>query len=348
MQPELKKLYIPQSFELESGQVLPDLEIVYHTFGHLNAAADNVVWVCHALTANSDAADWWSGLIGQGKLLDPSRYFIVCANMLGSSYGSTSPLSIHPDTGVRYGKAFPLITIRDIVAAHRLLQAHLGIRKIKLALGGSMGGQQVLEWAIADPGLMEQICLMACNARHTAWGIAFNETQRMAIEADQTLWTNSPNAGARGLEAARAIAMLSYRNYVSYNHSQTDLDERIMDFRAGSYQRYQGLKLSKRFHAWSYLSLSRSMDSHDVGRGRGGVEAALAGIQAKTLVVGIQSDILFPIEEQATLASGIPGARLEVIDSPYGHDGFLIEYEKLSVLLRMFMEESAEKAGARA
>jgi len=277
-----------KSFVLESGIELPELDIAYESYGELNAVKDNVIWICHALTANADAADWWGGLIGEGKLFDPEKHFIVCANMIGSCYGSTGPTSTNPATDKPYGKDFPLVTIRDMVAAHQLLQQHLGIDRIKLAIGGSMGGQQVLEWAITDPDLFEYIVPLAANAQHSPWGIAFNDAQRMAIKADPTIHDDTPEAGKNGMEAARAIAMLSYRHYQTYQRTQAEPnDEKIDDFRASSYQRYQGLKLRKRFNVWSYFALSRAMDSHNVGRGRGGVGAALQRIRAKTFAIGI-------------------------------------------------------------
>lgn len=336
----MNQLKHTEPFLLESGVVLPELDIAYSTYGTLNAAKDNVIWVCHALTANSEALDWWSGLIGENRLFDPKNYFIVCANMLGSCYGATSPTSINPVTGKPYGKSFPLITVRDMVHSHQILQRHLGIQKVQLALGGSMGGQQVVEWAIIDPKLFERVAIIASNAKHSPWGIAFNEAQRMAIFADSTLYDDTPEAGKKGLEAARAIGMLSYRNYDTYGATQGEQsDDKLDDFRASSYQRYQGLKLWSRFNALAYISLSRSMDSHNVGRGRGGVENALRQIKSKTLVVGIQSDILFPIEEQIFMAQHIPNAKIEIIDSLYGHDGFLIEYEALTEKLQAFLAD---------
>ena len=332
-------LNITAPFPLENGASLAELKIAYTTYGRLSPEQDNVVWICHALTANSEAEEWWPGLAGKGKLLDPEHYFIVCANILGSCYGSTYPRSADPATGQPYGRDFPLITIRDMVRAHQLLQAHLGVERIRLAIGGSMGGQQVLEWAVMDSGLFENICILASNARHSPWGIAFNEAQRMAIEADPTLYEDSEDAGSRGLEAARAIAMLSYRNYRTYKMSQMEKEpNKLDDFRASSYQRYQGYKLQKRFDVLSYLSLSKAMDSHDLGRGRGSQQEALARISANALVIGIQSDILFPVEEQAFIANHIPRARLELIDSIYGHDGFLIESEAIGRLVRPFLE----------
>lgn len=334
----MNKLKINTPFPLESGALLPELEIAYHTYGTINEAGDNVIWVCHALTANSDVADWWPGLFGSGKLIDPKDYFIVCANMLGSCYGSTNPLSINPETKEPYRDAFPLITIRDMVNAHELLRAHLKINQIQLLIGGSMGGQQALEWAVIESGLIKRLCVLATNALHSPWGIAFNEAQRMALLADPTLYQDVPEAGKKGLEAARAIAMLSYRNYRTYQHTQSEeILDKIEDFKASSYQRYQGLKLHKRFNALSYLTLSKAMDSHNLGRERGSVEAALEQIETPTLVIGIQSDVLFPIEEQHFLAKHIPKASFEWIDSMYGHDGFLIEFEAITKLVAPFL-----------
>ncbi|MEL6926176.1 MAG: homoserine O-acetyltransferase, partial [Bacteroidota bacterium] len=309
-------------------------------------AADdsNVIWICHALTANSDAADWWEGLVGTGKLFDPAHHYIVCANMLGSCYGSTQANSINPATGKIYGADFPVISIRDMVNSHDILRKHLGIKKIALILGGSMGGQQTVEWAIMRPSLFERVCILASNAVHSPWGIAFNEAQRMAIRTDPSLYDGTPEAGRTGLEAARALAMISYRNYITFAHTQMDREDKLDDYRASSYQRYQGKKLGLRFQALPYISLSKSMDNHNVGRDRGGIEKALQQITARTLVIGIKTDILFPLSEQRILAHNIPNGRLEVIDSTYGHDGFLIEHVQLTNKLRQFMAEQKSRA----
>lgn len=327
-----------QPFRLECGSVLPELQIAYHTFGTLNTDKSNVVWVAHALTANARPDDWWKGLTGSGRILDPRKYFIVCANMLGSCYGSTFAKSINPATDEIYGKSFPLITVRDMVNAHILLRKHLNISKIHLGIGGSMGGQQILEWSVSEPEIFDNLCLLATNARHSPWGKAFNEAQRMALTADTTLYKADPQAGQKGLEAARAVAMLSYRNYTAYDRTQQDTNRDLLqDYRATTYQQYQGLKLRKRFDPLAYLTLSRAMDSHDTGRGRGSTEAALARIRARTLVIGIRGDLLFPTAEQEYLAEHIPDADLHLIESPYGHDGFLLEYEKITGLLRRFL-----------
>jgi len=299
---------------LESGEVLQDWDVAYTTYGALNAAKDNVVWVFHALTGSSRVTDWWPGLVGQGKLFDPAKDFIICANMQGSCYGSTEPT----------GNDFPLITIRDMVEAHKQLHAHLGLGKIRVGIGGSMGGQQLLEWAVQEPDLFEVIVPMATNAVHSAWGIAFNEAQRMALDHPDP---------EKGMAAARAVGMLSYRGYDIYNQKQTDLDGRMDGYSASSYQQYQGEKLAKRFTREAYYSLSKAMDSHDVGRGRASREAALAGIRSRAIVFGIESDLLFPIREQEFLAAHIPNSVLHRLESPYAHDAFLVEVERIRELM---------------
>ena len=340
-------------FPLECGEVFPEVDLAYHTYGTLNEAKDNAVWVFHALTGNSDAADWWSGMIGEGKFFDPSQHFIVCANMLGSHYGSTSPLSINPETGKYYGLAFPVVTVRDVVNGHIRIAQHLDIQQVKIGIGGSMGGQQLLEWAIMQPDFFENIAVIACGAKMTPWSIALNETQRMAIEADPsvseenlakaTTYEAFLNAGAKGMEAARAIGMLSYRSYEGYNIAQADNRDSIDTFKVQSYQRYQGLKLRKRFSALSYISVSKTMDSHNVGRDRGGIHNALDKIKSNTLIVGIQTDILFPLEEQAQIAAHIPHAKLKLINSKFGHDGFLIEFDQMLDLLEKFMKRKVKR-----
>ncbi len=323
-----------QPFYLESGAVLPELTIGYHSYGQLNQDHSNVVWVCHALTANSDPVDWWAGLFGQKALFNPTDHYIICANILGSCYGTTGPLSENSVTGKPYYHDFPLITVRDLVKAHQWLATYLYIKQIGLLIGGSLGGQQVLEWAIQQPSFINQLAIIACNAWHSPWGVAFNETQRLAIETDQTWKAPQPSAGLEGMKTARAIALLSYRHYQTYHYSQEEIDNETTDhFRAASYQQYQGTKLAKRFNAFSYWYLSKAMDTHNVGRGRGTVEETLSQIKAKALIIGIQSDMLFPIQEQAYLSRCIPRAELGEIDSAYGHDGFLLETEQLSQIL---------------
>lgn len=338
---ELKIFKSGKSLTLESGVQLNDIEIGYHTYGKLNNSCEGVIWICHAFTANSDAADWWKGMVGEGCVFDPAKYFIVCANIIGSCYGTTGPLSVNPSTGKPFFLAFPDITVRDLVAAHELLRKHLAIERIHTVVGGSIGAQQAIEWAILKPNLFKHLIIIAAGAYYTPWAIALNESQRMALLADSTFTDETPDAGNKGLMAARSIALLSYRNYMAYNKTQAEENnEKTGDFKAGSYQRYQGQKLARRFHAHSYFSILKTLDSHNVGRGRASIEHALSVIRAKTLVIGISSDLLFPLQEQEFLAEHIRGAVLKTIDSIFGHDGFLVEVEKQSRIINDFYSET--------
>ena len=332
------KIYRHQkSFQLENGFVFEGLNVAYHTYGKLNAQKNNVIWVCHALTANSDVFDWWKGIFGENDLFNPHEHFIVCANILGSHYGTTGPLN-YPSEERPLLNDFPTFTTRDLARIHDLLRLELGIEKIQLLIGASLGGQQAMEWAIEQPGCIEKLVLIATNARHSAFGIAFNETQRQAIYTDSTFGNRNVEGGKCGLKTARAIAMLSYRSYEGYLKTQTSANNHLTDdFPAASYQRYQGEKLANRFNAYSYVLLSKAMDSHNVGRKRASIEIALQFIKARTLVIGIDSDLLFPVSEQAFLAEWIPDAHLARIDSDFGHDGFLVEHKQLSDLLSDFL-----------
>ena len=208
--------------QLESGTIIQEFHLVYTTHGQLSKAKDNVVWVFHALTANSDPAEWWPGLIGEGKLFDPASYFIICVNMPGSFYGSIGPLDTNPLTNRPYFHEFPLFTTRDMIRCYSLLKEELGIDRIYIGIGGSMGGQQLLEWAIEDPNLFEHIIPIAANAVHSPWAIAFNTSQRLAIEGDTSWKDKTPEAGIHGMKTARSIALLSYRNYYTYQIAQSE------------------------------------------------------------------------------------------------------------------------------
>ncbi len=328
-----------QPFQLENGQILPGIRIGYHTYGNLNAAGDNVVWICHALTANSDVIRWWPGMVGDQRYINPGKYFIVCANILGSCYGSSGPLSEDPVTGKPYFSSFPMVTIRDMVKAHILLRKHLGIKLIRLLMGGSMGGYQALEWSLMEPLIIQDLFLIATSAAESAWGIAVHATQRLAIEADPTWMEMNEEAGEKGLRAARGIGILTYRNYAIMKEKQSDADTNKLDnYRASSYISYQGNKLSRRFNAYSYWLLTKAMDSHNIARNRGGdLKKVLGNIKQRTLIVGITSDILCPIVEQEFLASNIPNSKLISIDSLYGHDGFMVETEKIGFCLKEWM-----------
>ncbi|GAC1426103.1 MAG: homoserine O-acetyltransferase [Flavisolibacter sp.] len=330
-----------QPFQLESGAYLPELVIAFHTYGNLNDKKDNAVWVCHALTANSDAFQWWPGVVGQDFTITPEKYFIVCANIVGSCYGSTGPLSNNPDTGQPYYHSFPRITIRDMVKAHQLLRLHLGIHKIYLLMGGSMGGYQVLEWALIEPALIRSIFVIATSARETAWGIAVHTAQRLALEADASFYEPDLGGGKKGLKAARAIGMLTYRGYESFKATQNDLDfSKTDNFKVASYIDHQGNKLVDRFNAYSYWHLTKSMDSHNVARHRTDrLETALQYITQKSLIIGVSSDILCPLMELQFLADHIPNNNFFIINSIYGHDGFLVESESINRYLMDWLEK---------
>lgn len=318
LQIETKNLLIDKPVVLEGGDVLPRVTIRYTTYGTLNANGDNCVWVFHALTGNSNPLEWWGGIIGSDGIFDPEKDFIVCANVLGSCYGTTGPEDF----------SFPFITISDMVKVHQLLRDHLNVKQIKVGIGGSLGGQQLLEWAIQEPDFFQKIIPIATNAVHSPWGIAFNEAQRMALE--------NPNL-EKGLEAARAIAMLSYRHYNTFENAQKDQDQRWDHFSASSYLNHQGKKLRNRFTPFAYYTLSKAMDSHNVGRHYFSVESALSRVSAETLVIGIDSDVLFPISEQELLVKHIENAELKILQSQYGHDAFLIESEILKTFIKPFI-----------
>jgi homoserine O-acetyltransferase len=335
----MEVFHYQHSFELENGQILPGIMVAYHTYGTLNADKSNVVWICHHLTASSAVLKWWPGVVGEGCVLDPSRYFIVCANILGSCYGTTGPHSIDPATKQPYFSKFPAVTIRDMVKAHILLRQHLEIDSIHLLVGGSMGGYQAMEWAFMETEVVKRLFLLATSATESAWGIATHTAQRLAIEADSSWQEPSAEAGAKGLKAARAIGMLTYRNYGIMVKNQTDTDtEKLDNYRASSYINYQGDKLVKRFNAYCYWLLTKAMDSHHLGRGRGGdVNKVLQLMPQPALIIGVSSDILCPLEEQRHLAQQMRSATLIEIDSGYGHDGFMVESEKIARFLSAWL-----------
>ena len=326
-----------ETLHLEQGGQITNPEIAYHTWGQLNEQADNVIWICHALTANTDAADWWPGMIGSGELFDSKKYFIVCVNILGSCYGTTGPLSVNPGTNRFYFRDFPEITFRDQVSMFEIIRKHLGIRFIHTIMGGSIGGAQALEYSIMFPNLIRHLIVVASSASYAPWAIAFDQSQRLAIEADATFFEDRLNGGRNGMKAARSTALLSYRNSNIYNKTQKELsDEVLQNFRAVSYQNYQGEKLASRFNAYSYHTLLKLSDTHNVGRGRGGKEKALKKIRARVLSIGISSDLLFPVNEMKHLANHVEKGTYREIDSLYGHDGFLIETEKITKLVENF------------
>ncbi len=328
----IQYLQIEGLTSLELGGAFNQLQLAYHTYGELNAAGDNVIWVFHALTASSKIEDWWDGSFGKDRILDSSKYFVLCANLVGSCYGSTGPLDINPKTGQKHYHDFPIVTIRDQVSFFQKLKNHLGIRSIHLGVGGSMGACHALEWAITEPDLFKNLYLSVCSAKESSWGKAIHTAHRMAIEADPSWKERRDDGGIQGMKAARAIGMVIYRNYLCYEETQPDDDDTLTAFKAASYQRYQGEKLAKRFNAFAYYKLLDSLDTHHIGRDRGGIKKALSNIKAKTVVVNINTDLLYPEIEQRHIVDAIPNAFYESIDSIYGHDGFLIETDKLTQL----------------
>ena len=322
--------------ELEAGGILPAARIVYHTSSE-GWDGKPVVWICHALTANSDPEDWWPEMVGPGKGIDTDRFFVVCVNMLGSPYGSEGPARINPETGNPWLLDFPRVTVRDMIKATIEVRKSLGINRIFLLIGSSIGGFQALEWAITEPSIFEHCVFIATAPRISPYFTAMNEAQRMAIEADQSFRAAKDlSGGAAGLRCARAQGLISYRSYEGYRLTQWEEDpDTLFAGRAASYERYQGEKLvRRRFDAYSYYTLSYALDSHNVGRGRGGVAKALDTIKAHSIIITIDSDNLFPVEESRVWNKMVPGAEYIEISSRFGHDGFLLETERLTEILR--------------
>jgi homoserine O-acetyltransferase len=343
-----------QGLPTESGIALPDYQLAYETWGTLNAARDNAILIEHALTGDSHVTGpagqghpspgWWSGLVGDGKTIDTQRFFVVAPNVLGGCQGSTGPMSARPD-GWAWGSRFPRITIRDQVRAEVALADSLGIDSWRAVLGGSMGGMRALEWGVGFPGRVRALLVAAASAASSAEQIAWSWTQIQSIVADHWWqggdYYHTERGPVAGLGAARRIAQLSYR-------SEEEFATRFgRTFQGGenpyhggryaveSYLDHHAAKLADRFDAGSYVRLSESMNGHDVGRGRGGVDAALARVTADTVVVGVSSDRLYPLVQQEEIAAGIRSAgHLHVVDSPYGHDGFLIETDRLAVAVK--------------
>ena len=349
--------------------VLRAVPVAVRTWGRLNARGDNALIVGHALTGNVDVEAWWGGLLGSGRAFDPEQFFVVSLGVPGSPYGTVSPLTTNPQTGTPYGSAFPRFTIRDTVALHRRVLEKIGVRQAAAAVGGSMGGMQVLEWAFhqTDDGeqpFVRALVPIAVGGRHTAWQIGWSEAQRQAIYADPN-WKGGRYASEApprtGLAAARMMAMVSYRSHGSFadrfgrdaarGSSESGSSKKSAGTTAGdntaagdlfaveSYLRYQGDKLTERFDANCYVRLTQQMDTHDVARGRGAYPDVLQAVTQPALVVGIDTDVLYPLAEQEELAAHLPQARLEVLASPHGHDAFLIEQQALGALVRAWLAD---------
>jgi homoserine O-acetyltransferase len=333
------------AFRPERGGVLPSVRVAYETWGTLTPDASNAVLVEHALTGDSHVVGpagpghatpgWWDGLIGPGAPVDTDRFFVVCANVLGGCQGTTGPSSLAPDDG-RWGSRFPEVTVGDQVRVEAALADALGIQRWACVVGGSMGGMRALEWAVAMPDRVAALFFLASGAVSSADQIGTQTTQQAAIRADRR-WAGGDYDPADqpvdGLGVARRIAHLTYR-------SALELDARfgthVQDdgrFAVASYLDHHADKLAGRFDAGSYVVLTEAMNSWDVGRGRGGVEAALSRVTARSVVAGVDSDRLYPIAQQQQVADGL-GVPLQVIASPSGHDGFLIETAAVGGLLR--------------
>lgn len=327
------------SITLESGAELRHVPVAYQTWGRLNQAGDNAIIVGHSLTSSVDASAWWSDCIGPGRALDTDHYFVVCANVIGSPYGTIAPVTVNPETQRPYGIGLPQATVRDTVRLHKMLLDKLGVRQLAFAIGGSMGGMQVLEWAFYGD-YIRGLVPIGVGGRHSAWCIAWSEAQRQAISADPAYEGGRYAANCQptaGLATARMIAMISYRSFASFEgrfgraHTNGVPES---PYSVEAYLRHHGEKLVDRFDANCYVYLTRLMDTHDVARDRGGYEAILRGIRQDTLVVGIESDVLYRLDEQQELADLLPNAELAVLAGDHGHDTFLIEQEALSDAVR--------------
>ena len=342
------------AFATEFGALLHDVEIAYEWRGRLDSRGANAILLCHALTGDAHAADGggrpggWGPLVGPGRALDTDRYFVLCANVLGGCAGSTGPASADPRTGAPYGPDFPVVTVRDMVGVQRALAERLGIRRFAAVLGGSMGGMQALEWAVSHPDLCLRAGVLAAAPVFSAMGVAYNQVMRDAILADPDYcggrYADAGRFPANGLRIARMLGMITYRTadlFAERFGRQTAADAPF-DFEVGRYLRHHGDKLVARFDANAYLTLMRAMDLHDIGRGRGGVDAAWRRVRGGVLFVGIDDDLLYPPEELRAAAACAKGAGVRAayahIASRYGHDAFLLEFDQLAAILRDFLD----------
>ena len=333
------------SLELDSGQTLSDIEIAYETYGTLNAEKSNAILICHALTGSAEAMGsddepgWWAHYVGPGKALDPDTHFIISSNVLGSCKGSTGPTSVNPDTGTPYGDDFPVITIHDMVRAQAALIDQLGIDKLHAVVGGSMGGMQVLAWSIAYPDKMAKCLAIATTSKLSTQGLAFNAVGRKAIQSDSDT----------GLSIARMIGHITYLS----NQSLSDRFGRKLqekeelgfahstDFQIESYLHHQGDKFISRFDAKSYVVLSKALTYFDLERTYGSLEHAFREIKASFLFIGIDSDWLYPPEQSLEMVHSLVKLDKHVsyaqLNSPYGHDAFLLPSEQLTSLMKGFL-----------
>lgn len=340
---------LAERFQLESGEFLDEVSVAYRTWGGPANRNGRAILICHALTGSADVDAWWPGIIGRDGAFDPQRDFIICCNILGSCYGSTGPVSFRPGTSQRYRADFPQISIRDMVQVQRRLLDYLGVERLELVTGPSLGGMQALEWAASFPDYVDTIVPIGVGGKHSAWCIGITEAQRAAIYADSN-WNGGfygDNAGpVNGLAAARMMAVCSYRSWESF-HQRFGRERRDDgDFQVQSYLQYQGEKINQRFDANTYVRLTQAMNTHDVARNRGNYLDVLETLKQRALVVSVSSDILYPPKEQELLAQHMPNARHEVLESDYGHDGFLIQSGELARLIRSFRDEVPSRAAA--
>jgi len=346
-------------FTFEGGGTLPSVTVAYETWGTLNTAKSNAVLVLHALTGDSHAAGpggrghptpgWWNGVIGPGLALDTDRYFVVCSNVLGGAQGTTGPSSTHED-GRAYGSRFPVITIRDQVMVEVEFSNALGIERWHAVVGGSMGGMRALEWAVGVPDRAARVVVLAVGAAATADQIALSSLQVRAIKSDPNFaggdYYNTGKIPYEGLAIARGLGQFSYRTELEFEErfgrSAQDQDDVLGAGRYAieSYLGYQGDKLARRFDPNSYVVLSEAMNHHDVGRGRGGIANALAGVKARVTVAGIDTDRLYPLRLQEQIVACLPSARpVQVVTSASGHDGFLLEVDQVSTIIASGLDD---------
>lgn len=332
-----QKLTLERDLHLEGGGSISRPTLAYQTWGTPNREA---TLVCHALTGNADSADWWSGFYQAGGVLDPDANFVVSVNVLGSCYGTTGPTSTDPTTDFPYGPTFPRVTVRDIVRSQREVLDHLGVDRLKLVIGGSLGGMQALEWGVMHPELVAAVAAIAVGPTQSAWAVGISDAQRSAIQSDtkfQGGLYDPRDPPAHGLATARMIAMISYRSPENFeNRFGRNTDGDYFDVQA--YLRYQGEKIVERFDANTYLTLMDAMDSHDVGRGRGGIARTLESLKLPVLAVGISTDVLYPPSEIREMASRIPAGVYRTLHAPQGHDAFLIETAQLDGIVSRFLE----------
>ncbi len=339
--PDTKIFKSHEPLKLEFGEVLPELQIAYRTWGKLNASGDNAIVICHGLTGSADADKWWKEMFGHGNAFDEETDFIISTNALGSCYGSTGPVSINPETNKPYRASFPPITIRDMIHAQKRLMDFLGVQKIKMVIGGSLGGMQALEWALMFPDDVDAVVTISASGRHSAWCIGISEAQRHAIYADADFKNGNYNLNEqpkKGLAAARMMAMLTYRSKQIFDERFARRRQSDDLYEVESYLRYQGQKLVERFDANTYITLTKAMDTHDVGRNRGDYELVLRQLSAPTLVISADSDWLYLPEEQEELARLIPNSELAVMHTPNGHDAFLIDVPEVARLVADFRQ----------